>query len=91
MSCIKYINILCQVSNLLAQKETEWNRNMARSQKTIAMLTMFFLPATFFAVRNISSILLLVSCAHQNVKGAGKILISRADSLHAPAFQLGPV
>jgi hypothetical protein len=45
---------------------------MARSQKTIAMLTMFFLPATFFAVRNISSNLLLFSWAHQNVKEAGK-------------------
>jgi hypothetical protein len=45
---------------------------MDRSQKTIAMLTMFFLPATFFAVRNISSSPLLVSCAYQNVKGTGK-------------------
>jgi hypothetical protein len=43
----------------LAQQDNEWNRNMAdsqtvmaRSQKTIALITMFFLPATFFAVRN---------------------------------------
>jgi hypothetical protein len=71
-SCTKYIDIFCQVSNLLAQKENEWNHYMAQSQKTIAMLTMFFLPATFFAVRNISSTVLLDSCGHQNVKGTGK-------------------
>jgi hypothetical protein len=40
-----------QVSNLLARQEIDWQHNMETSQKTIAVVTMFFLPATFFAVR----------------------------------------
>jgi len=39
-----------KVTNLLAQKEIEWQHSAENSQKTIAIVTMFFLPATFFAV-----------------------------------------
>jgi hypothetical protein len=51
---IRFIGLLLilhlQVTNLLAQKEIEWQHSMENSQKTIAIVTMFFLPATFFAV-----------------------------------------
>ncbi|KAN0120288.1 hypothetical protein V8E51_002496 [Hyaloscypha variabilis] len=51
---IRFIGLLLilhlQVTNLLAQKEIEWQHSMENSQKTIAIVTMFFLPATFFAI-----------------------------------------
>jgi hypothetical protein len=70
------------VSNLLAQRDTEWNRNMAKSQKTIAMLTVFFfffLPATFFAVRNTP----FYSSIHINFVQA---LLIDLDSFYPPLF-----
>jgi hypothetical protein len=51
---IRFIGLLLilhsQVTNLIAQKEIEWQHSMENSQKTIAIVTMFFLPATFSAV-----------------------------------------
>ncbi|PMD31043.1 hypothetical protein L207DRAFT_591976 [Hyaloscypha variabilis F] len=41
---------LGEVADVLARKELEWQHSIEDSQKTIAILTMFFLPATFFAI-----------------------------------------